>query len=289
MNNSFKEQCKELVRQCCPPALLYQMQRLRTKIDNYRAYHQAGIEHGGKGFESIHRGEDCFILGAGPSVLGYDLSKLSGKNVITVANTYVHSCLKEMNPKYHVLPNVFRSHAAYYSKENYVNWLRDMDARLPKKTIMVMSIHDWQEINSNDLFSSRKVLWFSDIPWDKQQLTTINISALPGIHSVSEVAIMSAIFMGYENIYLLGFDHNYFSDKKYFYACEDHKVGLTEARVDDLLRDTANETMGTALVMQRYSMLKVLHPHIFNCNVDSYIEIFPKISFDEALKNAKNS
>lgn len=283
MYASMKEQFKALMRDWCPPIVRYQIDYLKSDIDNRSAFRQAGVESDAKSFASIHSGEDCFILGAGPSVLEYDLSKLSGKHVITVANTYVHPCLSDMNPRYHVLPNVFRAHAGYHCKESYVNWLRDMDSRLPEDTAMVMDIHDQGEVESNELFMERDILWFASVPWQKQELNSINIKALPRINSVSEAAIMAAIFMGYENIYLLGFDHDYNGKRKYFYDCTDHKVGLTDENVADMMRDTASEAMGTALIMQRYKMLSELHPTILNCNTDSYIQIFPKIPFEEAL------
>jgi hypothetical protein len=232
--------------------------------------------------------EDCFIIGAGSSIKHQDLAKLVGKNCITVSNVYVHSDINIIAPVYHVLPNIFLAHAHLHGNEKYVEWLSDMDARLPSATKIIMDIRDKEHTDNYKLFTSREMVWCGYSPWDEGEIKEIDHTNLPRVWSVSETAIMMAIFLGFKKIYLLGFDHDWFNGIfNYFYdknTC--HKIGADLSKV--AFADSEFQMRRHAYIFRKYKALYKLHGAIFNCNYDqnSYVDIFPKLSLQEALSGA---
>lgn len=234
-----------------------------------------------------NHGEDCFIIGAGSSITHQDLSKLVGKNCITVSNVYVHSDIDLIAPVYHVLPNIFLHHAHLHGNEKYVEWLSDMDARLPSVSKMIMDIRDKEHIDNYKLFTSREMVWCSYSPWDEGVIKSIDYESLPHIWSVSETAIMMAIFLGYKRIYLLGFDHDWFNGIfNYFYDKDtDHKIGADLSKIAFV--DSEFQMRRHAYIFRKYMALYKLHGAIFNCNYNqnTYVDVFPKLTFEKALSD----
>jgi hypothetical protein len=233
----------------------------------------------------VHEGQDCFIVGAGSSIKKQDLSLLIGRNCITVSNVYVHPEIMSIIPLYHVLPNIFQSHAHLYGEEKYIIWLRDMHGKLPLATKMIMDIKDKEFVDTYGLFSGRDISWCGYAGWDESKIEILDCKALPRIWSVSETAIMMAIFLGFERIFLLGFDHDWFNGIfNYFYdKATEHKVGLDMSKVS--FADSEFQMRRHAYIFKKYKELLRLHGEIFNCNYnqDTYVDIFPKMTLEQAL------
>ena len=81
--------------------------------------------------KNIHRGQRCFILGSGHSVLTHDLTKLKNDVVITQNHFHSHKDIGLINPAYHVVVPKF--HPAEYDKD-WIDWIISMENRLPVST-----------------------------------------------------------------------------------------------------------------------------------------------------------
>ena len=73
-------------------------------------------------FKDIHKGQRCFILGSGPSIVKQDLKKLQGEIVITQNNFHVHEDISIINPRYHC---VIRRNLPVTGSIGSVRWKRD--------------------------------------------------------------------------------------------------------------------------------------------------------------------
>jgi len=143
-----------------------------------------------------------------------------------------------------------------------------MDARLPSVTKMIMDIRDKEHTDNYKLFTSREMVWCGYSPWDEGVIKSIDHESLPTIWSVSETAIMMAIFLGYKRIYLLGFDHDWFNGVfNYFYDKNTgHKIGLDLSKV--AFADSEFQMRRHAFIFKKYKALYKLHGAIYNCNYD---------------------
>ena len=232
--------------------------------------------------ENRHKGTRCFILGAGSSIKEQEISKLAGEYVISVSNTFVHPDFQIIKPRYHALPPLYRSHSSLYDEAAFVKWLRQMEGATDDAE-MIMHIGDRQMINRNGLFEGRKINWvnYRNIPWDERFDTPIDLSNLPEIWSVSELALTVAVYMGFDQIYLVGFDHDWFNGPLvYFY---DHKTQHAMKPTEEKLAfvDSEFQMRRHAYIFKKYKYLYCLKNNIFNANANPrhYLDVFPRVDF----------
>lgn len=235
-----------------------------------------------KNLLDMHKGERCFILGAGSSVKEQNISKLEGEFVISVSNTFVHPDFERIKPRYHVLPPLLTSHGHLYSEEKFVGWLREMEIATGYAE-MFMHIGDRKMVERNGLFKNRNLHWVEYIDkWDENFDTPINLMCMPPIWSVSELAISVAVYLGFDKIYLVGIDHDWFNGVLvYFY---DHtKEHVMRPDQSDLgFADSEFQMRRHANIFRKYKYLNSIKHNIYNANANPlhYLDVFPKVDFD---------
>src|SRR5690349_18044970 len=79
------------------------------------------------GVRDRHRGERCFIVANGPSVLNQDLARLRGETVFCVSNGYLHRGYDIMRPRYHVLPQLTYGKV---TEPDALAWFAEMHAHI---------------------------------------------------------------------------------------------------------------------------------------------------------------
>lgn len=228
-----------------------------------------------------HKGERCFILGAGSSIAKQDLKKLAGECVISVSNTFVHPDYSVFKPRYHVLPHILHGHGVHYTQEKFVGWLREME----QKTLdaeMFFHIGDKTMIDSNGLFKNRVIHWNEYCPWDGTCDFPLDLAKVPSVWSVSEFAITVALYLGFEEIYLLGFDHDWFNGPLvYFY---DHKTQHAMTPDEKLIPqvDAEFQMRRHADIFKKYKCFYQMKKNIYNANADAatYLDTFPRVDYD---------
>ena len=145
-----------------------------------------------------------FILGSGSSILHYDLKVLSNECVMTQNSFHMHNDISDINPTFHcVVP--------YYQSENeisvWVDYIADMKAKMPD------SLFIWG-LNTKSLIDK----YHEDLRDKSYYLRTrynlltlnkakVNISkTIMNIPTVLTQCLSVAIYLGFKEIYLLGFD-----------------------------------------------------------------------------------
>lgn len=230
--------------------------------------------------KDIHNGKRCFILGAGSSILKQDLKKLAGEYVISVSNSFVHPDFHIFKPIYHVLPHLLHGHSQY-SKEKFINWLTEME-RMTFDAEMIFHIGDRLLIEENRLFLNKKIHWIEYEVWDEDFSKPVDLTKLPSIWSVSEVALSAAVYMGFDKIYLLGIDHDWFNGlfKYFFDEKTQHIMQPDKSKIPHV--DAEFQMRRHAQIFKKYKYLYSIKKNIYNANAnqDTYVDVFPKINFD---------
>ena len=151
-----------------------------------------------------YNNERIFILGSGSSILLYDLKVLSNECVMTQNSFHMHNDISDINPTFHcVVP--------YYQSENeirvWVDYIADMKAQMPD------SLFIWG-LNTKSLIDK----YHEDLRDKSYYLRTrynlltlnkakVNISkTIMNIPTVLTQCLSVAIYFGFKEIYLLGFD-----------------------------------------------------------------------------------
>lgn len=228
-----------------------------------------------------HRGARCFVLGAGSSITGQDIARLKGELVVSVSNTFVHPDFARIKPRYHVTPPLIRSHGGIYSEQNFVSWLKAMEAATGTAE-MFFHIGDREMIERNGLFGNRIIHWVEYTGRDEDFDTRIDLTHIPDIWSVSELALTVAVYLGFEKIYLIGIDHDWFNGPLvYFYDhAKEHELKPNAERLS--FADSEFQMRRHAEIFKKYKGLYSVSKNIYNANSNPahYLDVFPKVDFD---------
>lgn len=162
-------------------------------------------------FKDIHRGDSCYLFGDGVSVKSMDLSLFSDK--ISFASNYLpfHNDFNNLNCLYCVWP-------APYAFCSYLGFDYDIEVR---DHLKIMSPYYKDLMRGNDNISYFFNLsnypfirgdniyhLFRNIP-DKSLPENFISNRIECFDGVFRSSIMLAIYMGFDNIYLVGFDNTH--------------------------------------------------------------------------------
>ena len=235
--------------------------------------------------KNIHMDKRCFIVGTGPSIKDQDLTLLKDEIVIGVSGLFNHKDISILQPNYYVLAPVFEYHLQYNKADQYISWLKAMDNTLSDDVVMILHIGDKKYVEEYNIFSNKKIYWDNYIPWHGDEIKEIDLAAIPDIYSVSETAIHVALYLGFKEIYMLGFDHNwfeglhvYFDDKEYNKYFEN--TGKKSAEKFGF--DSEFQMLRHAKIFNKYKKLYALKKNIYNANADqnNYVDTFPKVKYE---------
>lgn len=245
-------------------------------LPHYFAWHlntKLAREHKKKlaSFHNIHKGKRCFIVANGPSLKDTDLSLLKDEYTFGMNRIYLNAEKSGFLPKFIVV--------------------MDIDIQLMQFTadyddLKLTKFFNW---NARKLFSSKPNLTYFRCDFPPKFSTDMTESAWGG-HSVNNVCIQLAYYMGFDEVYLVGKDHSY------------EKTGVPGA----LVKSTGNESnhfikgyykpgmswripdyKGEELA---YTMAKEAFEKsgrkIFDATINGKLNIFPKVDYYSLFKES---
>ena len=277
---------KQFVQQwIVPPKVWRLLFAIKTSLRNYLIGNKLLLKQT-EALKNRHPGTRCFILGAGSSVKSQDIKKLENEFVISVSNTFVHPDFSLIRPKYHVLPPIMHSHGDVYSEERFVTWLKEMEVGVGEAE-MFFHIGDKPMIERNGLFKRHIIHWVEYTDWNGSFGHELNLYNVPRIGSVSELAITIGLYLGFDEIYLLGIDHDWFNGLfVYFYDHKtQHAVKPDENAVSHV--DAEFQMRRHADIFKKYKYLYSIKNNIYNANADPkhYMDVFPKVNYDSIFES----
>jgi hypothetical protein len=259
--------------------------------DNVKLTTMPFLKHNRK-FKDCHKGERCFILGCGPTINKQDLTLLKGELCIAVSNFFLHKDYHLIHPLYHCIPDIVVGHSEQNIEEEYaVRWFREMEGKTGDATIFLSCYGiDKQIIEQYGLLRNRKIyyIYFGD-NWDEVERKGIDLTKVTPIKlSVAIMALEIAVYMGCQNIYLLGCEHDlilHFQEgRRHFYL--EHENILTkrpgyvswkEHGWHRIFRDSAK-------LWQQYTIIdgyaKSKGIHIYNATAGGILDVYPRVQYE---------
>lgn len=241
---------------------------LRGKYLKYQWKKQAQLL---EPFRNIHQGQDCFIIGNGPSLNKMDLTKLNAYHSFGMNKIFLIFDRQPLQLSYHVAINalVIKQSKDVLSSLNCPSFI-SLDGIL-KNNIRAKNVYPLGDFPQETLF-------FKDI--------TQGIK--PG-YTVTYVAMQLAYFMGFKRVFLVGVDHSFAQkgkanekqimqgddqnhfDPNYFKGQAWHLADLENSEVYYTIAKYFYESDGRK---------------IYDATVDGKLDIFEKVTFEEALQMA---
>ena len=238
-----------------------------------------------------HRGARVFIVCNGPSVKKQNIRPLKDELVVSVSSGYLHPDYADIAPRYHCVPQVTYGLMA---REDVVAWFREMHGRLGK-AMLILSDTEEPLVREEGLFPGRDVRYvhlkgiFSDLPPGTIPDLT---NTIPGVQSVPILALMLAMYMGGDKLYLLGTDHDHFRSGEYKYFYEPTVLRGKDISVDErgkLRGGWFAELSGLANLWSQYRSLKEIARangiEIFNATCGGELDEFPRVELDSLFPN----
>lgn len=278
---------KQLIKQILPPIVLTKLQLIKSVFRNYQDNKSIDKIYNDR-MKNKHLKDRCFIIGTGPSIKEQDLTLLKDEIVIGVSGLFQHKDIDIINPKYYVLPPVFRGHGKLYNEDNFIKWFKNMDKALQDTTVMILDIGDKKYIEQYKIFKNKEIIWKNYLPWNSEQsINKIDVLSMPGIWSVSESALQSALYLGFKENYILGFDHTWYDDI-WNHFTDNYMKDFDKNKLDDckVWVDSEHEMIRHAKIFNKYKKLYALKQNIYNANAnqDSYVDTFPKVKFESLFE-----
>jgi len=219
-------------------------------------------------FKNFHKNESCFILGNGPSLKNMDLIHLKNYNTFGLNKIYLMFNEIDLNLSYHVAVNPLVIEQSGKEFENL---------QCPSFLSYRASRNKVKEIEH---------LYFIMTGGPYTFQTNIEDEICEG-HTVTYVAMQIAYYMGFKEVFLIGVDHsfsvrgepnekhvlsgadwNHFH-QEYFKGKEWNLPDLEASELSYYLASFFYNRSGR---------------RIYDATVDGRLNIFPKITFEEALK-----
>lgn len=240
--------------------------------------------------KNIHAGKCCFVIGTGPSLKGQDLLSFKDEVRIAVNHFYRHEDCKDINPEYWVCAD-----------PNF--WKKQEQFLIP----LLKAIED-QGINTKMFFPHFGMvkmergaflsLYF--YMYDSAKGVNKDIDFSTGIppygQNVVIVALMLALFLGCNPIYLLGCDHTWwnwsreeYTDKElpHCYENEGFCPPPSEIMSYDMLQTTKHVQKFQYLQLRKYAEKRGFE--IFNATEGGYLDLFPRTKYEDLFPAGSRS
>jgi len=242
-------------------------------------------------FRDVHKNCRCFIIGNGHSLRKHNLTFLNNEITFTVNAFWKHPIIKEWQPTYHCIADPI-----FFDKSDAMSdFFYELSSKIKNSTFFVPHY-------SKKFIKKRKLLPISKtffVAFRNELSMTVPSEIdltcyLPKIINVAQLAIMIALYMGCTPIYLIGFDHDWLSNRskdRYFYT---GKTVNTDKKISgNLLNEHYKITIERVLKLwqgyenlSRYSTKKNIE--IINASKGGFLDVFKRIDYD-SLFNKKRT
>ena len=228
-----------------------------------------------KKYRDRHVGENCIIIGNGPSLNNMDLSLLKGCNTIGMNKIHLLFDKTFLDLSYHVSVN---DHVLEQCQD--VFWALECDSFISYEGAsggFVSKLFD----DFNYLLVGGELRFNEDISYPISAGSTVTF-----------VAMQLAYYMGFRNVYLIGVDHSFKCNGK------PHETQYLEG--EDVNHFDPNYFSGSkwqlpdlegseaAYHLADYYFRKCGR-NIYDATVAGQLNIFPKVSFQEAVSQCKRN
>ena len=241
-----------------------------------------------KKFKDIHKGQRCFIIGNGPSILQQDLTKLKDEIVFVVNWFALHEQYDEINPTYYcaVYPEAFPV------GDTNIQFHR----LLIEKTGNAVKFFSTFSVSPRrlDLYLGHQVFYLNCVKETHSMSLDITKKVHIGVTVISDFCLPLAFYMGFSEVYLLGCDCDLKLDKApdsskaHFHPPVDpfdKRYPPVDKSIppEEDLRKWANSWRNS--MVEFYSIAKeTFERHdrkIYNAGVGGKLEVFERVNYDE--------
>lgn len=236
------------------------------------------LVNGNKKFKDIHKGERCFILGTGPSLRDVDVTLLKNEIIFGLNYLYKGNIIDKVKIKYYCLYDEI-----FHGKN--ISDSMEILSLLPNTEFFVRT-KAYNNFRKSNLLSD-KVNFQACNLFQHGDLIRVDMTKnMTAPYNVVLGCIQTAIYMGFEEIYLLGCDFNSFATLK------------VEHFYDDKKNESPSRHMSLGYEIKFYSLVAYHHyalekyasqngVKIINVTHNSLLDAYERKDYHELFENIK--
>lgn len=234
---------------------------------------------------NIYNNAHAFLILSGPSLLENDLSRLHSRGILTMGVNNSPTVVPCSMMIY--VDSADKFHHSIYSDPGCMKFVPKPRLKKPVRIkqkdgtfVTGKKVREYPNViayNRNAYFNPSTFLWEDSINWGNSKNSS-KANGLPRDLNVMFAALRMLFYLGVRTVYLVGCDWNMTDKSPYAFGQAKHSGGV---RSNNNKYRTVQE------------MLSMLSPHfenanykIYNTNPRSGLELYPYISFDEAIDRA---
>lgn len=232
-----------------------------------------------------HSGERVFLLGCGPSIKSQNLKPLQNEICMSVSNFFVHPDFETINPAYHILSGRHEP----ITEEAWSDWVKEVDTATREATILT-PLTDRPQIVREGLFPDRRLHYLNTKGTETDIIRSGILLDRGLLHGgVLVLAVQVLIYMGFKQIYLLGFDQDQvlnYQKSRHFYGEEESAMtrgGYSEWFYEDFGRCCM-------FYVEIWDQLRVIRRvaenagvEIINATSGGCLDLFPRAVYEELV------
>jgi hypothetical protein len=285
------------IRDFIPPIMLDGFRCIRSvvfpKIDSNLPRDYKKILGRNSEFKSKHAGQRCFILATGSSIAQMDLKSLAGEFCIGLNEFHLHPDYETIRPQYLVFSG-FGIHNV--AAERHEKWYDNYGEITRGISIPFINICDYPLISDLGLLKENEKYFFH-MNRSFSELSTSEIDASGNLYrsqGVGAMAIQLAIYMGFAEILLVGFDHDW------LLRMFDHAPTHFYDHNKSIIYKGHNEVADTTVIYQATSLIGLFENYIAlnsyakqrkidirNATLGGMLDVFQRVNFDELINKSK--
>ena len=265
----------------------------KNKYEKYQTYYKnKNLLDKNLALKDKFKGQRCFIIGNGPSIGRQDLRRLAGEETFVLNTFYNHPQFNEIRPKNYLAMD---SGAPFFRDE-----LFQKEKFLSQVNRLFFNLDFYDHFKKMGLYTDNRVHYLHIGGHFKENLN-FNIEihqTIPRIKNVVIASIMTAVYMGFEEIYLLGCEHSFLASPRQFE--EEHFLGISyfvnpkdeaERKYYAMhLKSYEGAIDQAKILFQNYRFLKAkiakTHPNvkIYNATPNSFLDVFPYVKYESIFR-----
>ncbi len=233
-------------------------------------------------FHNLHKGEKCFIIGNGPSLTINDLEKIHESKIISFASNYIFKCYDKTKwrPDYYFGIDIQFIRDIYDEKDIVENILNNSKYAFTRTDGKFFDFRDDINLKNLRYFNSIYSNSENDFNFSDDCSKEVYIG-----YTVTYAMIQMAVYMGFNEIYLLGMDHTYSIEIN-----EDGKIVKNENINDhsEILEhyklskaSNIHKTTKAYEAAKKYTDKKMIK--IYNATRGGRLEVFERINLDDVF------
>lgn len=248
-------------------------------------------------FKDIHSGKRCFILGNGPSLKDVDFSLLTDEYVFTVNQISRKEGFEKLKTNYHFWadPNFFKIDTSKPEDAELLNAMKALRTPDNKPTVF-FPMEQYDFVKKHGLDHIFDIAFFkSGLKFHPDFESVDYTKMVPSFGTVVQWCMTAAIYMGFEEIYLLGMDNTSIVANinammnnpvtEYGYAVTENEKKRLEKMVSDNFLYVYASSYAQLLLdyINLYEVCTKKGIRLFNCTQKSAIDLIPHKKLEEVV------